>query len=202
MATERLLHQFGTTSLKGFGIEDLLLAQRAAGAVLHYLGETRHDRLGHVRRIARLSAGGHVWLDRFTVRNLELVAPVNEGGRTLLKAMDRCVTPMGARLLKRWLLFPLVDPVAIGERHDRVAAFIAQEGLTRALEGELQAVGDLERIVGRAAASRINPREVLQLHRAFAAATRIRSALLTSVPNLRPLGPMQAPRSAMRTGCV
>lgn len=184
MATERLLHQFGTTSLKGFGIEDLLLAQRAAGAVLHYLGETRHDRLGHVRRIARLSAGGHVWLDRFTVRNLELVAPVNEGGRTLLKAMDRCVTPMGARLLKRWLLFPLVDPVAIGERHDRVAAFIAQEGLTRALEGELQAVGDLERIVGRAAAARINPREVLQLHRALDAATRIRSALLTSVPAL------------------
>ena len=184
MATERLLHQFGTSSLKGFGIEEMLLAQRAAGAVLHYLGETRHDRLGHVRQIARLSAGGHVWLDRFTVRNLELVAPVNEGGRTLLKAMDRCVTPMGARQLKRWLLFPLVDLVAIGERHDRVAAFIAQDGLTRNLEGELRAVGDLERIVGRAAAARINPREVLQLHRALDAATRVRIALLASVPAL------------------
>jgi DNA mismatch repair protein MutS len=112
-ARERLLRQFGTTSLKGFGLDDRPLAQRAAGAVLHYLGETHHDRLGHVKRIARLGTGGHVWLDRFTVRNLELVSPVNDGGRTLLQAMDACATPMGTRLLRRWLLFPLVDRAAI-----------------------------------------------------------------------------------------
>lgn len=177
LAVDRLMQQFGTTSLKGFGIEDMLLGQRAAGAVLHYLGETRHDRLGHVRRIARLSAGGHVWLDRFTVRNLELVAPVNEGGRTLLQAVDRCVTPMGARSLRRWLLFPLTDLSAIGERHDRVEALLGAAELQRELEGELKNVGDLERLVGRAATGRINPRELLQLRRALDSAERIRALL-------------------------
>ncbi|MBL8001247.1 MAG: DNA mismatch repair protein MutS [Flavobacteriales bacterium] len=184
LATDRLLQQFGTTSLKGFGIEDLHLAQRAAGAVLQYLGETRHDRLGHVRRIARLSTGGHVWLDRFTVRNLELVAPVNEGGRTLLQAVDRCVTPMGARLLRRWLLFPLTDRNAIEARHDRVEALLATDDLMRALEPDLQVVGDMERLVGRAAAARINPREVLQLQRAIDAAQRIRERLAASATAL------------------
>src|SRR5690606_30801907 len=95
LARERLLRQFGTTSMKGFGIEDLQLGQRAAGAVLYYLGETRHDRLAHVRSIGWIRPATHMGLDRFTVRNLELVAPVNEGARTLLQAMDRCVTPMG-----------------------------------------------------------------------------------------------------------
>ncbi len=184
MATERLLHQFGTSSLKGFGIEELGVAQRAAGAVLHYLGETRHDRLGHVRRIARLTAGGHVWLDRFTVRNLELIAPVNEGGRTLLQAVDHCVTPMGARALRRWLLFPLVDRAAIAERHDRVEALVADEPTSRYLQAELQAVGDLERLAGRAAAARINPREVLYVQRALEAAANIKALLLGSVPAL------------------
>ncbi len=184
LAGDRLLQQFGTTSLKGFGIEELLLAQRAAGAVLHYLGETRHDRLGHVRRIARLSTSGHVWLDRFTVRNLELVAPVNEGGRTLLQAVDRCVTPMGARLLRRWLLFPLTERAAIEARHDKVGAMLGSEELVRALEPDLQAVGDMERLVGRAAAARINPREVLQLQRALDAAARIKERLLRSEPAL------------------
>jgi len=184
MANERLLHQFGTSSLKGFGIEELTVAQRAAGAVLHYLGETRHDRLGHVRRIARLTAGGHVWLDRFTVRNLELIAPVNEGGRTLLQAVDHCVTPMGARALRRWLLFPLVDRAAIAERHDRVEALVADEPTSRYLQVELQAVGDLERLAGRAAASRINPREVLYVQRALEAAANIKALLQGAAPAL------------------
>jgi DNA mismatch repair protein MutS len=184
MATERLLHQFGTSSLKGFGIEELLLAQRAAGAVLVYLGDTRHDRLGHVRRIARLTGGGHVWLDRFTVRNLELIAPVNEGGRTLLKAVDQCVTPMGARLLRRWLLFPLVDLAAIAGRHDRVQALLTDDPTARYLQAELQAVGDLERLAGRAAAARINPREVLQVQRALDAAARIKVLLQKAAPAL------------------
>ncbi|HEX2616558.1 MAG TPA: DNA mismatch repair protein MutS, partial [Flavobacteriales bacterium] len=183
-ARERLLGRFGTTSLKGFGVEELRFAQRAAGAVLHYLGETRHDRLAHVRRIARLSTEGHVQLDGFTVRNLELVAPVNPGGRTLLGAMDACLTPMGARLLRRWLLFPLVDKAAIDQRLDRVQALIADEPLRAFLLEDLKAVGDLERLVGKAAVGRINPRELLQVDRALRAAERIRQALLAGEPAL------------------
>ncbi len=176
-ARERLLRQFNTAGLKGFGIEELPLAQRAAGAVLHYLGETQHDRLGHISRIRKLAHEGHVWLDRFTVRNLELVAPVNEGGRTLLAAMDRCATPMGARLLKRWLLAPLVDEAAIGARLDQVQAFVEASALREAVGDDLSAVGDLERLAAKAAVGRINPREMLQLARALRAAEQVRSAL-------------------------
>jgi DNA mismatch repair protein MutS len=179
-ARERLLRQFNTAGLKGFGIEDLPLAQRAAGAVLHYLGETHHDRLGHVRRIARIADGGHVWLDRFTVRNLELVSPVNGGGRTLLAAMDHCETPMGARLLRRWLLSPLVDQKAIEARLDRVQALVTDSALRDALHEDLRTVGDLERLVAKAAVGRINPRELLQVDRAIRAAENIRQHLANS----------------------
>jgi DNA mismatch repair protein MutS len=179
-ARERLLRQFNTAGLKGFGIEDLPLAQRAAGAVLHYLGETHHDRLGHVRRIARIADGGHVWLDRFTVRNLELVSPVNGGGRTLLAAMDHCETPMGARLLRRWLLSPLVDQKAIEARLDRVQALVTDSVLRDALHEDLRTVGDLERLVAKAAVGRINPRELLQVDRAIRAAENIRQHLANS----------------------
>ncbi|MBP8824206.1 MAG: DNA mismatch repair protein MutS [Flavobacteriales bacterium] len=177
-AQERLLRQFGTASLKGFGIADLKLAQRAAGAVLHYLGETRHDRLGHIGRIAKLATDGQVWLDRFTVRNLELVAPVNEGGRTLLAAMDRCETPMGARLLKRWLLAPLVDRPAIDQRLDLVEALVEASALREHLHEDLKAVGDLERLAAKAAVGRVNPRELLQMAGALRAADRLRTALV------------------------
>lgn len=176
-AREKLLRQFNTAGLKGFGIEDLPLAQRAAGAVLHYLGETRHDRLGHIRHIAKLATAGQVWLDRFTVRNLELVAPVNEGGRTLLGAMDRCETPMGARLLKRWLLAPLVDRAAIEARQDRVQALLENAPLRAAVGEPLAAVGDLERLAAKAAVGRINPRELLQLARAVRSAEQARTSL-------------------------
>ena len=177
LARERLLRQFGTTSLKGFGIEDLELGQRAAGAILYYLEETRHQRAAHVNRIARLSGGRHVWLDRFTVRNLELVAPVNEGARTLLQAMDRCATPMGSRLLRRWLLFPLLDRGSIGERLDRVEALLKHGGCRAELGTELDRIGDLERLAGKAAAGRIQPRELLQLARALRSSDAIRSSL-------------------------
>ncbi len=173
-ARERLLRQFSTSSLKGFGIEHLKLGQRAAGAVLHYLGETRHDRLAHVGRIGWIQPDAHVGLDRFTVRNLELIAPVNEGARTLLQALDRCVTPMGSRLLKRWLLFPLLDRSAIGTRHDRVEALLADHGIVDELGAELDRISDLERLAGKAAAGRIAPRELLQIHHAIEAAERIR----------------------------
>jgi len=175
-ARERLLQQFGTTSLKGFGIEELKFGQRAAGAVLHYLGETRHDRLAHLDRLGRLRPDAYVGLDRFTVRNLELVAPVNEGGRTLLQALDRCTTAMGSRLLKRWLLFPLVDAVEITHRHDLVEALVGDGNLVGTMGEELKNVGDLERLAGKAAAGRINPREMLQVHYGLEAAGRLRNA--------------------------
>lgn len=173
-ARERLLRQFSTSSLKGFGIEHLRLGQRAAGAVLHYLGETRHDRLAHVSNIGWIQPAAHVGLDRFTVRNLELIAPVNEGARTLLQALDRCVTPMGSRLLKRWLLFPLLDRDAIARRLDRVEVLIADKDLEEELGAELDRISDLERLAGKAAAGRIAPREMLQVHHALEAAERAR----------------------------
>jgi DNA mismatch repair protein MutS len=177
-ARERLLRQFGTTSLKGFGVEHLPLGQRAAGAVLHYLGETRHDRTAHIRSIALIRPSEHIGLDRFTVRNLELVQPVNEGGRTLLQTMDRCVTPMGGRLLRRWLLMPLLDRNAIADRADRVEAFLAQDDLVARIGTELEVVHDLERLAAKAAAGRINPRELVQVMNALMAAERLRTALL------------------------
>ncbi|MBL0043695.1 MAG: DNA mismatch repair protein MutS [Flavobacteriales bacterium] len=178
-AKERLLAAFGTNSLKGFGIEDLHLAQRAAGAVLHYLSETRHDKLGHVNRISRLHAGTHLGLDRFTVRNLELVAPLHEGARTLMQCMDRTSTAMGARRLKRWLLFPLLDRATIEHRHDRVEAFVSATTIRDRLRETLASIGDLERLVGKAAVGRINPREVLQLGRSLTAAEQVRGELIS-----------------------
>ncbi|MCB9184378.1 MAG: DNA mismatch repair protein MutS [Flavobacteriales bacterium] len=176
-AQERLLQQFGTSSLKGFGIHDLRWGQRAAGAVLHYLGETRHDRIAHITAVGRLRPSDHVGLDRFTVRNLELVTPVNEGARTLLESMDRCVTAMGSRLLRRWLLFPLLDAAAINERLDRVEALRNAPALSASLRDELARISDLERLAGKAAAARIGPRELLQLAEALEAADRARALL-------------------------
>ncbi len=184
-ARERLLAHFGTATLKGFGIEHLRLAQRAAGAVLHYLGETRHDRLAHVARVAWLRPSDHVGLDRFSIRNLELVAPTNEGGRSLLQCMDRCATAMGSRLLKRWLLMPLLDKAAIDSRLGRVGAFIASAATMEAVGQELERIGDLERLAGKAAAGRIGPREMLQLAQAIESTERVRR-MLEGVP-----GPLQ-----------
>ncbi len=179
-ARERLLRQFSTASLKGFGIEELRAGQRAAGAILHYLGETRHDRLAHLDRIGRLRPATYVGLDRFTVRNLELVSPVNDGACTLLQAVDRCATPMGSRLLRRWLLFPLVDIAAINQRLDRVDALMNAPAVIEALGEELAHIGDLERLAGKAAAGRINPRELLQVHRALEAAQRTKHTLMSA----------------------
>ncbi|MCC6938323.1 MAG: DNA mismatch repair protein MutS [Flavobacteriales bacterium] len=176
-ARERLLAQFGTSTLKGFGIEQLKLAQRAAGAVLHYLGETRHDRLAHIARMSWIRPADHVALDRFTIRNLELVSAVNEGARTLLASMDRCVTPMGSRMLRRWILAPLITRTAIDERLDRVDALVDHPDLLEELGPDLDAINDLERLAGKAAAARIGPRELLQMRGALLAAARIRDRL-------------------------
>ena len=192
-ARERLLAHFGTATLKGFGIEHLRLAQRAAGAVLHYLGDTRHDRLAHVARVAWLRPSDHVGLDRFSIRNLELVAPANEGGRSLLQCMDRCATPMGSRLLKRWLLMPLLQKAAIDARLDRVGAFIASASVSDAVGQELERLGDLERLAGKAAAGRIAPREMLQLAQAVEASERARRVLMAAAEPLQQAGAAIAP---------
>jgi DNA mismatch repair protein MutS len=187
------LRQFSTLSLKGFGIEDLNLGQRAAGAVLHYLGETRHDRLAHITQIRWLRPSTHVALDRFTVRNLELVSPVNEGGRTLLQALDRCTTPMGSRLLRRWLLFPLLDVQEIVQRQNVVQALYEEAGPAELLGEQLDHIGDLERLAGKAAAGRINPRELLQLHHALEASSRIATRLASAAPALREMAATVVP---------
>jgi len=196
-ARERLLAAFGTASLKGFGVDDLVLAQRAAGAILHYLAETRHERIGHITRLARLNAGTHLGLDRFTVRNLELVAPLHEGARTLLSCIDRTCTPMGARLLKRWLVFPLVDRSAIEERLDTVAALLGDEALRERIRTHLHGIGDLERLVGKAAVGRINPREMLQLGRSLAEAVELRNGLAAGSGILTALAEQWDPPGAL-----
>lgn len=172
-ARERLLRQFSTATMKGFGIEELRLGQRAAGAILHYLGETRHDRLAHIDRIGWIRPQAYVGLDRFTVRNLELVSAVNDGARTLQSAVDRCVTPMGSRSLKRWILFPLVERATIEARLDRVQGMLENASFSDGIGAALRSVGDLERLAGKAAAARINPRELLQVHVALDAAQQV-----------------------------
>jgi DNA mismatch repair protein MutS len=166
-ATEKLLKHFGTNSLKGFGVDGLSLGIIAAGATLHYLADTQHDRVQHISSIARIEEDQYVWLDRFTIRNLELFASPNERARTLVDVIDRTVSPMGARLLKRWLALPLKDIPAIDKRLNTVQAFLDRDELRETVVDHLKEVGDLERLVAKAAAARINPRELVQLRRAL-----------------------------------
>lgn len=173
-ANERLLKQFGTSSLKGFGIHAMTDAIVAAGAVLHYLDITCHTRIGHITSIARVEEERYVRLDRFTVRNLELIQPLSEDGRSLLDVIDRTVSPMGARLLRRWILFPLKDVKAINSRLDIVEYFFRHPDQREQLKSLLEHVGDLERLVAKVAAGRITPREVSQMRMALEAVEPLR----------------------------
>ncbi len=168
-ADERLRKQFGTSSLKGFGIDRMPLAIIAAGAILHYLDLTQHTRTGHITSIARIEEGKYVRLDRFTIRNLELFAPLDPEGKSLLGVIDRTITPMGARMLHRWLQLPLRDPAAINERLDVVEYFFKHPEQRDAVEELLKAVGDLERLVSKVATDRVTPRELLQIRNALKA---------------------------------
>ncbi len=174
-ATERLLKQFGTSSLKGFGIHSMADAIIAAGAILHYLDITCHTRISHITSIARVEEEKYVRLDRFTVRNLELLQSLSDDGRSLLDVIDRTVSPMGARLLRRWLLFPLKDAKAINSRLDIVEHFFRCPDSRDELKELLEHVGDLERLVAKVAAGRITPREVTQMRMALEAIDPIRS---------------------------
>ncbi len=173
-AHELLLKQFGTSSLKGFGVEDLDMGIIAAGAVLSYLQDTQHDRTQNICRLSRVERDRYVWLDRFTVRNLELVASSNDGARTLLDVIDHTLTPMGSRLLRRWMLLPLKEIPAIEERLGVVDTLLREGDLRQKLQKCVKEIGDLERLITKAAVGRINPREMLQLRRALLAVGEVK----------------------------
>ena len=168
-SNEILLKQFGTKSLKGFGIEQLSSAVIAAGAALHYLNETQHEKVGHITNISRIEEEKYVWLDRFTIRNLELLYSPNEDATTLIDILDNTISPMGARMLKRWMVLPLKDKEPIVERLDVVEHFFKKPELNENLAEHINQLGDIERLISKAAVARINPREIVQLHRALTA---------------------------------
>ncbi len=179
-STEKLIKHFNTNSLKGFGVDGLAEGTIAAGAVLHYLSETNHERVQHISALSRIEEDKYVWLDRFTIRNLELFGSANENARTLTDVIDRTVSPMGARLLKRWLALPLKDITPINERLDGVQALLDRSELRDALIELIKPIGDLERLVAKAAAGRINPRELMVLRRALDAIGPIQTLCLSS----------------------
>jgi DNA mismatch repair protein MutS len=162
---EILLKQFQTHSLKGFGVEELRKGLIAAGAVLHYLKDTEHPNLQHITSIQRIDKEDFLWMDRFTIRNLELIYGNAEGNHTLLSVLDNTVSPMGARLLKRWIIFPLKDILKINERLDLVEYLIKDPELRNAVSQKIKQCGDIERLVSKIPLKKINPRELLQLGR-------------------------------------
>jgi DNA mismatch repair protein MutS len=164
---EALTKQFGTVSLKGFGIEHLSLAIASCGAILHYLGETKHDKLQHITNVSRVEEDNFVWLDRFTVRNLELFGSSHDNGKCLIDIIDDTVTPMGSRLLKRWLALPLKQLDLINERLEVVNYFTTHSELKSQLRTQFDEIGDLERLISKVAAGKINPRELVQLKRSL-----------------------------------
>jgi DNA mismatch repair protein MutS len=170
-AREVLQRQFGTVSLKGFGVDDWSYAIVAAGAAMHYLQQTQQIPLAHLRGLSRIEENSYVWLDRFTIRNLELVSSPHEGARTLLNVMDHTVTAMGGRLLRRWLLMPLKDKQRIEQRLDVVSYLVNTENAAHQLEPLLKEMGDLERLSSRIALRKLGPREALMLRRSVKALT-------------------------------
>jgi DNA mismatch repair protein MutS len=164
----KLLEHFKTATLKGFGIEELSLSQSAAGVALHYLATTENHNLKHINNITRLLPDRYVWLDRFTIRNLELVSTNHETGKSLLDILDKTLSPMGARLLKKWVLLPLKDKAAIDNRLSTVSYLIDNQAFKQEIETHIKQIGDLERLISKVPLGKINPREVRQLSRALA----------------------------------
>ena len=187
-ATEQLLKQFQTHSLKGFGVENTHLGIVAAGAILYYLKETEHPNLQHLTSIQRMEREDFLWMDRFTIRNLELL-PLHEGGNSLLKVLDNTVNPMGSRLLKRWMLFPLREENSIQERLNAVSFLIKETDVRKQLITCIKACGDIERLSGKIPAKKITPREVQQLSRGLQQTAQIKQICKeTHQPLLQKLG--------------
>lgn len=175
-----LKNHFGTAGLKGFGVEEMDFGIVASGAVLHYLNETEHKEQDHITAISRIEEERYVWLDKFTIRNLELVFPQHEDGVPLIDILDNTHTPMGSRLMRKWMVLPLKDTVQINERLDTVESLKNQREISDLLENHLKHIGDLERLISKVAAKRINPRELLQLRRALDNIAPIKEALAAS----------------------
>jgi len=179
-ATELLLKHFQTHSLKGFGVEELKLGTIAAGAVLHYLRDTEHPNLNHITSVQRLDERDYLWMDRFTIRNLELLGSGADGGHTLLKILDNTVSPMGARLMRRWMVLPLKDMERINERLETVQALILETDLRKQLQSLIKQSGDVERLVAKLPLKKINPREILHLAKGLGFAEQIKELSKTS----------------------
>lgn len=195
-STETLLKHFGTSSLKGFGIENLNCGIVAAGAALHYLSATQHDRVQHITSVSRIEEEHYVWLDRFTVRNLELFWSANDKAKTLIDVLDETVSPMGARLMKRWLAMPLKEQQPIEERLNITEFFLKNTELSDKISQLIYSIGDLERLISKVATGKISPREVAHLKKALRAVDEIKNecdapALLTLVQGLNSCKPVQ-----------
>lgn len=198
-AREKLLKHFETKNLKGFGVEHLTNGIIASGAILQYLDMTQHYQISHITSLSRIEADRYVRLDKFTIRSLELVNSMNEGGTSLLDVIDHTISPMGARLLKRWIVFPLKDVKPINERLDVVDYFFREPDFKDFVEEQLHRVGDLERIVSKAAVGRISPREVVQLKVALQAIEPIKNACLNADnESLRRIGEQLNPCVSIR----
>jgi DNA mismatch repair protein MutS len=172
---DRLLKQFETSSLKGFGVQNMTYGIIAAGAILYYLDITQHEQLGHITGLARIEEDRYVWLDKFTMKNLELFHSPYEGAKTLIEVMDHTISPMGGRLMKRWISLPLKDIQPVNERLDIVQHLVEKTAFRNEVSALIRQIGDLERLVSKVAVNRINPREVVQLKRALKAIDPLRS---------------------------
>ncbi len=179
-ANDRLLKHFETKNLKGFGIQHLKLGIVASGAILYYLDQTQHTQISHINTLSRIEEERYVRLDKFTVRSLELVDTMNEGGTSLMDILDETVSPMGSRMLRRWILFPLKEVQPIRERQEVVDYFFRHPEMKELLESNIELIGDLERIISKVAVGRISPREVVQLKVALRAIEPIKTACMES----------------------
>lgn len=179
-AFESLTNHFQTNSLKGFGIEELQEGIISSGAILYYLSETQHNRIKHITSIQRIAEDAYVWMDRFTIRNLELYHSTNQNAVTLLDVIDRTLSPMGSRLLKRWLALPLKDAVKIKSRHEVVAYFKENQEILKKIQIQIKQISDLERLISKVATGKISPREVIYLKDSLDAIIPIKELALTS----------------------
>ena len=177
---ESLTNHFETKSLKGFGIEEQHLAISACGAIIHYLNETKHDKLKHINKISRIEEDNYVWLDKFTIRNLELYQTNHENGKSLIDIIDKTVSPMGSRLLKRWLALPLKNINAINERLNAVAFLVSDENKRIDFISFLKEIGDLERLISKVAALRVSPRELVHLKKSLVIISKLKAQIKTS----------------------
>lgn len=177
-ARQKLLKHFGTKNLKGFGVDHLNNGVIAAGVILQYLEITQHTQINHITSLARIEEDKYVRMDRFTIRSLELIAPMNEGGSSLLNVIDNTVTPMGGRMLRRWMVFPLKDEKPINERLDVVDYFFREPDFRECINEQFHRIGDLERIISKVAVGRVSPREVVQLKNALTAIQPVKTACL------------------------